>query len=125
MKVAVILGSNELSSLMFASIEAGLRTSMGDDVIIFVTMDGLLAFRKEPEIKETTTTSKMISEKGQDFTTYLKEAKESGLLKIYICYYAAEIYNLKEKDAGDLVDDFWGISKFSIETEDAQIISVW
>lgn len=125
MKVALILGTNELSGLMFASIEAGLRTSMGDDVIIFVTMDGLLAFKKEPEIKQTTKTSSLIKEKGEDFRTYMKEGKESGLLNIYICYYAAEIYDVKKGDMGELVDDFWGISKFSIETEDAQIIPIW
>lgn len=125
MKVAIVLGTNELSGLMFASIEAGLRTSMGDNVIIFVTMDGLLAFRKQAEIKKTTKTSELIDQKGDDFTKYMREGKEDGLLKIYICYYAAEIYGVKEKDMNDLVDDFWGISKFSIETDDAQIISVW
>lgn len=125
MKVAIILGTNELSSLMYASIEAGMRTSMGDEVIIFVTMDGLRAFRNEPEIEMTTKTSSLISEKGEDFRTYMKEGKESGLLKIYVCYFAAQIYGVRKNDLNDLVDDLWGITKFSIETEEAQIISIW
>lgn len=125
MKVGIILGTNEISGLMFASIEAGMRASMGDEVTIFVTMDGLLAFRKEPETKSTTETSRKIVEKGEDFRDYMKDAKESGFLKIYVCYYAAEIYKVKASDMNDLVDDFWGITKFSIESEDSQVISIW
>lgn len=125
MKVAIILGTNELSGLTFASIEAGLRTSMDDSVIMFVTMDGLKAFLKEPEIKTITGTSELISQKDPDFTKNLIEAKESGLLKIYACYYVTQIYDVRLKDMGPLIDDIWGITKFSIETEDAQIINIW
>ncbi|MGC8609068.1 MAG: DsrE family protein [Thermoplasmata archaeon] len=125
MDAGIILGSNEYSSLMFAAIEAGMRTSMGDNVIMFVTMDGALAFLRNPIIKKTTDTSKKMEEDGQDFVKYLREAKESGLLKIYICYFAAELHKLHKKDMSELVDDIWGITKFSIETESSQIISIW
>lgn len=125
MKVAIILGTNELSGLMFASIEAGMRTSMDDSVIMFVTMDGLKAFMKEPEVSITNGTSELIQQKDPDFKKYLVEAKESDLLKIYACYYVTQIYDVRVKDLDGLVDDMWGISKFSIETEDAQIISIW
>ncbi|MCL5800512.1 MAG: DsrE family protein [Candidatus Thermoplasmatota archaeon] len=125
MKVGIILGTNELSGLMFAAIEAGMRTSMDDSVIIFVTMDGVRAFLKDPEIKKQTKTSEMIAAHDPDFRKYLKEGKESGLLKIYVCYYAAEVYDVDKKDLDGIVDDIWGITKFSIETEDAQIIPIW
>ncbi len=121
----MILGTNELSSIMFASIEAGMRTSMDDSVIMFVTMDGVRAFLKNSEISQTTKTSAMIAKHDPDFRKYLREGKESGLLKIYVCYYAAEIYDVNKKDLDELVDDIWGITKFSIETEDAQIIPIW
>lgn len=125
MKVAIILGTNELSGLTFASIEAGMRTSMDDTVIMFVTMDGLKAFLKEPEIKTNTGTSELIEKMDPNFRKTLVEAKESGLLKIYACYYVTQIYNVKMKDLDKLVDDIWGITKFSIETEEAQILNIW
>lgn len=125
MKVAIILGTNELSSLTFASIEAGMRTSMDDSVIMFVTMDGLKAFLKEPEVKMNTQTSGLIEKKDPNFRKTLKDAKESGLLKIYACYYVTQMYDVRMKDLDEMVDDIWGITKFSIETEEAQIISIW
>jgi peroxiredoxin family protein len=125
MKIGIILGTNELSGLMFASIEAGMRASMGDEVIMFVTMDGLKAFMKKPEIKITTTSSKLISEKDPDWTKSLKEGKNDGFLNIYACYYACQIYDVDKKDMGELVSDVWGITKFAIETEDAQVITIW
>lgn len=125
MKVAIILGTNELSALTFASIEAGMRTSMDDSVIMFVTMDGLKAFLKEPEIRTNSNTSGLIEQKDPNFRKTLVEAKESGLLKIYACYYVTQMYDVRLKDLDELVDDVWGITKFSIETEDAQILSIW
>lgn len=125
MNVGIILGTNELSGLKYAAIEAGMRTSMDDRVIIFATMDGLLAFLKEPQVKVTTKTSEIIKQKDPDWIKLLKDAKEDGLLTIVACYYAADMYRYKKADFGELVDDIWGVSKFTIETDDAQMISVW
>ncbi len=125
MDAGIIVGSNEYSSLMYAAIVAGMRTSMGDNVIMFITMDGALAFLKNPVVKKTTDTSRKMDEEGQDFRKFLKEAKESGLLKMYVCYFAAELHKLHKKDLDDMIDDIWGITKFSIETESSQIISIW
>ncbi len=72
-----------------------------------------------------TDTSRKMDEEGQDFRKFLKEAKESGLLKMYVCYFAAELHKLHKKDLDDMIDDIWGITKFSIETESSQIISIW
>lgn len=125
MKVGIILGTNELSGLMFASIEAGLRASIGDEVIIFVTMDGLKAFLKEPEVRISTKSSELIQKKDPDFTKNLREGREDGMLKIYVCYYACQIYGVGMKDMGPLIDDVWGITKFAVESEESQIISIW
>ncbi|MEM0156172.1 MAG: hypothetical protein QW597_06210 [Thermoplasmataceae archaeon] len=125
MKVGIILGTNELSGLMFASIEGGMRASMGDEVIIFVTMEGLKAFMKKPEIKITTASSKLISQKDPEWTKNIKEGKDDGYLNVYACYYACQIYGVDKKDMGDLISDVWGVTKFAIETENAHMISIW
>lgn len=125
MKVGIILGTNRLSGLKFAGIEAGMRASMGDTVMIFVTMDGIRAFLKQPEIQTDGGASGMLSQKDPDFRKLLVDAKADGFCKIYACYFAAHLFGAEMEDFNDLIDDIWGVTKFSIETDDAQVISIW
>lgn len=125
MKIGIILGTNRLSGLKFAGIETGMRASMGDKVLIFVTMDGIKAFLKEPEIDTGKGASELLSQKDPDFRKMLSDAKADGFCNVYACYYAAHLYGAEKGDFDELVDDIWGITKFSVETDDAQIISIW
>ncbi len=125
MNVGIILGTNRLSGLKFAGIEAGMRASMGDNVMIFVTMDAIRAFLKEPEIDEGGGASTMLTQKDPDFRKLFVDAKADGFCKIYACYFAAHLFGAEMKDFGDLIDDIWGVTKFAVETDDAQIISIW
>lgn len=125
MKIGIILGTNRLSGLKFAGIEAGMRASMGDTVMIFVTMDAIRAFLKEPEIAADGGASGMLSKKDPDFMKMLADAKQDGFCKIYACYFAAHLFGAEKPDFNELVDDIWGVTKFSVETDDAQIISIW
>lgn len=125
MKVGIILGSNEVTSVEFASFEASVRTSIGDEVDLFVTMDGIRAFQKEAKLATNKEMSQKIGEKNTEFRKYLLEGKESELLKIYVCSYAADLYHIGMADLDEIVDAIWGLTKFNLENENSMMISVW
>jgi len=123
-KVGIVLGSNELSKVLFAGMWSVISTSMGDEVVIFATMDAVKAFVKEnPEIKISDETSKKAS--NEDLMGFYRKAKKSGKLKVYACSYASKLFGIEKEQYNDVVDDIVGITSFQMEVEDNQIISVW
>jgi len=60
MKIGIILGSNERSKLTYAAMSAVISSSLGDEVYVFVTMDAVKAFTKNPEVKEEDVASKVM-----------------------------------------------------------------
>lgn len=123
-KVGIVLGSNELSKVLFAGMWSVISTSMGDEVVIFATMDAVKAFLKEnPEVKISDETSKKAS--NEDVMGYYRKAKKSGKLKVYACSYASKLFGIEKEQYNDVVDDIVGITSFQMEVEGGQIISVW
>ncbi|MEM0173965.1 MAG: DsrE family protein [Sulfolobaceae archaeon] len=124
-KVGIILGSNELSKVAYAGMSAVISTSLGDEVIIFVTMDGVKAFLRNSEVKVNEDSSKFIKELKEDPFSHFRKAKSTGKLKIYACSYASKLFHASKESYIDLVDDIVGITTFYLELEGGQIISIW
>ncbi|QGR18618.1 DsrE family protein [Stygiolobus azoricus] len=123
-KVGIVLGSNELSKVLFAGMWSVISTSMGDEVVIFVTMDVVKAFVKEnPEMKISDETSKKAS--NEDVMGFYRKAKKSGRLKVYACSYVSKLFGIEKGQYSDVVDDIVGITSFQMEVGGGQIISVW
>lgn len=126
MKTGIIVGSNERSRLTYAAMTSVIISSMGDEVYVFLTMDAVKAFTKNPEVKNEDISSKtMVEKKEEDYMSLFRKAKKSGKVKIYACSYASKLFNYTKDDYVDLVDEIAGITSFSMEVEGGQIISVW
>ncbi|MBW9140915.1 MAG: DsrE family protein [Candidatus Aramenus sp.] len=126
MKTGIIVGSNEASRLAYAAMTSVIVSSMGDEVYVFLTMDAVKAFTKTPEVKTEDVASKaMVEKKEEDYISLFKKAKKTNKVKIYACSYASKLFNLTKADYNELVDEIAGITSFSMDTEGAQIISVW
>ena len=123
-KVGIVLGSNELSKVLFAGMWSVISTSLGDEVIVFATMDAVKAFTKEnPDIKVTDEASKKAL--NEDVMGYYRKAKKTGKLKVYACSYASKLFGLEKDSYNDVVDDIVGITTFQMELEGGQLLSVW
>ncbi len=129
MKVGIIIGSNELSRLNFASMYSIIAASNGDDVFVFITMEAVKAFVKgKREVKVEEASSRVIKEKeGEDaYINNFKKAKKAGNVKIYACSYASQLFGLKKEDYEDIIDEIAGIMTFDNDVyENSRIISVW
>ncbi|AHC50830.1 hypothetical protein SUSAZ_01690 [Sulfolobus acidocaldarius SUSAZ] len=126
MKVGIIVGTNERARLIYAAMNSVISSSMGDEVFVFLTMDSVRAFTKNPEVKDSDVSSKtMVEKKDEDFAGLFKKAKKSGKVKIYACSYASKLFNYSKADYNDLVDEIAGITTFMMDVEGGQIISVW
>ncbi|ACP39390.1 DsrE family protein [Saccharolobus islandicus] len=126
MKTGIIVGSNERSRLTYAAMSTVIVSSIGDEVYVFLTMDAVKGFTKNPEVKSEDISSKiMVEKKEEDYISLFRKAKKSGKVKIYACSYASKLFGYTKDDYSDIVDEIAGITTFSMDVEGGQIISVW
>ncbi len=127
MNLAIILGSNQLDRVEFASMTAFLASSMGDEVLLFATMDGIQAFRKSPTLLSDADSAKKISvmENGGRFMDYFRKAKSTGKVKITACSMASKLFGLKKEDFQDVVDGIGGLTSFLDSSEGSKLMSIW
>ncbi len=127
MSIAIILGSNQLDKVEFASMTAFLASSMGDEVSVFATMDGVQAFTKEPSILSDADSAKKIAqaENGGKFLDYFRKAKGTGKVKITACSMASKLFGLKKEDFAEIVDGVGGLTAFLDSSEGSRLMSIW
>lgn len=127
MKLALVLASGELEKLQAASIIASVASSFGE-VMVFATMEGLMAFKKDVVEKKSWKAGElgkgMLNAKVPLFVDVLKQAKEVGNLKIYACGMVMDMLKLNIKDFVDVFDDVIGVTKFLEMVEDAKVLFI-
>ncbi len=128
-KLAIVLASGELEKIQAASIIASVASTLGNEVIVFATMDGLMAFRKDVvENKAWKTAGKlgegMLEANVPLFIDTFKQAKEVGNLKIYACGMVMDMLKMKIDEFVDIFDDVVGVSAFLGMVEDAQVLFI-
>ncbi|MEM0117361.1 MAG: DsrE family protein [Conexivisphaerales archaeon] len=113
-----------MSKLVFAAMEAVTRTALGDEVSVFLTMDAVKGFTKQPSISEQAESSRLVKQDNRSYLDLFRMAKKSGKAKLYACSYASKLYDLSREKYIDDIDDIVGITSFLLEA-DGQITSIW
>ncbi len=127
-KLAMVLASGELEKLQAASIIASVASTVGMEVLLFATMDGLMAFRKDVVEEKAWKTGElgkgMLEKNAPLFIDTLKQAKEVGNIKIYACGMVMDMLGLKKEDFVDIFDDVLGVTAFLGMVEGAQVLFI-
>ncbi len=127
-KLAIVLASGELEKVQAASIIASVASTLGNEVIVFATMDGLLAFKKDVVEKKAWKMGElgkgMIEKNAPLFIDTLKQAKELGNLKLYACGMIMDMLGLSLDEFVDVFDGVVGVSEFLGMVEDAKVLFI-
>ncbi len=129
-KVCITVMSGSIDRLTGMAILASGAVAMDMDVEIFLQLWGVYAFKKDV-IKENMNLSEfqdkaeMVAKRLQELNLpmwydILKEAKETGNVKIYACSTAASIWDVKKEDL-EMVDDIIGAGEWIEKSKDAAI----
>ncbi len=128
-KVSIVLFSGTVDKLMAGAILATGAAAMGKDVSIFLTMWGVMAFRKD-DWKTNARISKdfedhapammhaMAEKKVPSWLDNLKSAQEIGNVKIVACGMTMDLFELKLGDLEPIVTDVDGVASFWSQVED-------
>ncbi|MCE4599990.1 MAG: DsrE/DsrF/DrsH-like family protein [Desulfurococcales archaeon] len=131
--LAIVMFSGEAEKFIPLAVLTQTAANLGVPVKIFVTGYATLYFTKnKPEPRFTKEFEDMASKllegmKKLNMPSWydiVKEAKETGDVKIYVCSLMAEVIGLKKEDLDPIVDDMVGAAFFMGETADYQVIFI-
>jgi len=129
-KMCITVFSGSIDRLTGAAILASAAAAMDMEVELFLQLWGAYAFKKDV-IKENMHFSEFkekadeVAKKLQELNIppwyeMLKQAKESGKVKVYACSTAAKIWNASKEDF-ELVDELIGAGEWIEKSKDADI----
>jgi peroxiredoxin family protein len=129
-KLSMTVMTGSVDRLIGMAILAGGAVAMDMEVEIFLQLWGAYAFKKDV-IKENMNLSEF-KEKGEQVVKRMKElnlpmwfdilkqAKDSGAVKIYACSTACTLWDVKKEDL-EMVDDILGAGEWLLKSKDAAI----
>lgn len=126
-KLAVLIVSGDLEKIQAGAMIASVAAQMEREVTVFVSMDALLAFKKEAVEKKSFKTSgevgrAIIEKNAPSYVDLLRMGKEMGNMTIYACSMVMDMFNLKLDDLVDIFDRQMGVAAFINKTEDSQVM---
>lgn len=131
-RMSIILFSGTVDKLLAASILATGGAAMGQEVEIFLTTWGLMAFRNGAQKElplvskefEAFTPAMMQAFKEKNVPSWmdnLRGAKEIGNVKIYACSMTMELFGFTRDDFDPIVDDVTGVATFVERAKESAI----
>lgn len=129
MKFVICQISGELEKLQAMASLAGGAAAMDMEVHIFLAMGALAAFKKDVVKEKAWKTSGEVGEallkSGMPtFVDYLKEAKETGKVKLYACEATMTLLGLSKDDLSDVIDEVIGLIGFFENAAGGQLITL-
>jgi peroxiredoxin family protein len=121
-RLSMVVFSGTIDKLMPVGIMASGGVAMGQDVEIFLTFWGLMAFKKGaaqqlPISKDFEQMGPMMMQIMKEkavpsFLDTLRTARELGQVKVHACGMTMDLFGLKLEDLEDVVDDVVGVGEF-------------
>ncbi|WP_202318493.1 DsrE family protein [Archaeoglobus neptunius] len=116
MKFVIVALSGELEKLQAVAALASGAAVMGMQVRIFVAMDALASFRKSVAEsrgwKVAGDAGKALLKTDKTFIDYLKDAREVGDVKLYICQDSMNLLQATTDDFADVFDEVTTVTGF-------------
>ncbi len=131
--LAIIMFSGEAEKFIPLGVLTQTAANLGVPVRIFVTGWALPYFTKQkPEPRFSKEFEDMVPKlmeglkkvNAPSWYDMLKDAKEAGDVKVYVCSLMAEVAGIKKEDLDPIVDDMVGATTFMTMTADYQVIFI-
>jgi peroxiredoxin family protein len=131
-RMSLVVFSGTTDKLIAVSTLATGAAAMGMDVELFLTFWGLEAFRKGAKAQPPRIAAEfadygpvmmemMQAKHVPHWLDTLRDAREIGSVKVYACSATMELFEIKQEDLEDVVDEITGVATFIDRAKDAAI----
>jgi peroxiredoxin family protein len=119
--INIMLLSGDYAKIHAAAMLTTVAASYGKPVRVFVSMEALPAFHRDPAISDSITRGPvartLIQQGGDSFLELFRQSKELGEVKLYACSLVMDVYHWSLSDMADLFDDTLGVAGFLAQVE--------
>jgi peroxiredoxin family protein len=116
MALNIMVLANDYSKVHAAAMLTAVASTYGMPIRIFVSMEALSAFHKDPAIANAIAQGpvahKIMEAGGHDFLELFRQAKELGDVTIYACSMVMDLYHWTLDDLADVFDQTLGVAGF-------------
>ncbi len=132
-KLSIIAFDGTIDKFIPLGVLTSAAAALGYEVNIFVTGFAILGFMKDkqelPFPEEFKSMAPALQEglkktNTKSWCDMIKEAKEIGNVKIYVCSLMASVFNINKDNLDDIVDDIVGATKFLADSEGGQVLFI-
>ena len=134
-KKAIVLFSGTADKLQAAATMISGAAAMGQEVHVFLTFWGAVAFTKDQIDKPQPISpeygamgekmAQLMQEKGVPaWSQVFRDAKELGDVHIHACSLTLDLLDIGEQDMDPMVDDVIGVATFTGMSEDADTLFI-
>lgn len=114
--VNIMVLANDYSKIHAAAMLTAVAATYGKPIRIFVSMEALTAFHKDPALSgaivKGPVAHKLIETGGQTFIDLFRQAKELGDVTLYACSMVMDLYHWTLADLVDVFDATMGVAGF-------------
>jgi peroxiredoxin family protein len=114
--INMMILSNDYAKIHAAAMLAAVGATFGKPIKIFVSMEALPAFHKDPAVSDAVTKGpvarKIVETGGATFLDLFQQGKEFGEVTIYACSMVMDLYHWTLADLADVFDETLGVAGF-------------
>ncbi len=125
-KICIVVVSGTRERLQMAGMMASVGAVSGNDVTVFLSMNALNQFLKDPpkQVPSEGDMGTLLAEKNvPPFRQLFQQAAELGEAKIHPCSMAMDVMAVEPADLVSYLGQPLGLTKFLIDAADAQVWS--
>ncbi len=119
--INIMVLSGDYAKIQAAAMLTTVAASYGNAVRIFVSMEALPAFHRDPEIAgsivQGPVARTLIQQGGESFLELFRQSKDLGDVTLYACSLVMDVYHWTLSDLVDLFDDTLGVAGFLAKVE--------
>ncbi len=133
-KISILMVSGTIDKLMAGAVITSGAVANDMEINVFFSFFGLLNLKKDNSFPQTLSYEgvpmtdqmmKVLKEKNvPSWLDMLKNAKETGNVKVYGCALMADLLGVKKDDLDPIVDDIVGVGEFVSMAEGGQILFI-
>ncbi len=119
--INIMLLSGDYAKIQAAAMLTTVAASYGKPVRVFVSMEALPAFHRDPEIASSITQGSvartLVQQGVESYLELFRQSKELGPVTLYACSLVMDVYHWTLGDLVDLFDDTLGVAGFLAKVE--------
>ena len=104
MRVFIVLTRNDPSTLYVAAALTASYAALGNDAVLFITGNAVLAFKRKPMVTDLSE-RELYVKANADYLSIINDSKSLGNVQVIACTGVMSVYGIRKDELHEVVDE--------------------